>query len=322
LDNLKVPDKGFDVVQDISQPKLRLYITSRGVKTFFVRKRVHGKDVRIIIGNYQSFDIENARDKAIEILNSITKKPKSHRKKIGFRKFLDLYLSQKVRRTEKSKTKLIRSINLHLAGLFEKNLQDISTNDISNVLSEISGPAISNRTHELLNSVFKFAVNSDYLKNNPMSTVAKIQEHRRVRRLNKTDLNKLIRAIKKEKFQNMRCAFLMLIYGFANKSKIFSMQWRDLDFNHDDWAGIPLSDLAVVLLSNLPQNGKWVFTGRSGGHLTDPRSAWKKLTTDANAQDIKMDDVYKFLSRKLVWSSDTEIYRNNMNELLADLINK
>ena len=52
LDNLPAPATGFDVVQDISEPRLRMYITSRGVKTFFVRKRVRGKDKRILIGKY------------------------------------------------------------------------------------------------------------------------------------------------------------------------------------------------------------------------------------------------------------------------------
>ena len=43
LDNLPLPEKGFDVVQDISEPRLRMYVTSRGAKTFFVRRRVRGR---------------------------------------------------------------------------------------------------------------------------------------------------------------------------------------------------------------------------------------------------------------------------------------
>lgn len=61
LDNLPAPSTGFDVVQDLSEPRLRMYITSRGVKTFFVRHRSHGRDKRIIIGNYPDMDIEDAR---------------------------------------------------------------------------------------------------------------------------------------------------------------------------------------------------------------------------------------------------------------------
>ena len=44
LDNLPAPTSGFSVVQDVSEPRLRMYVTSRGVKSFFVRKRIRGRD--------------------------------------------------------------------------------------------------------------------------------------------------------------------------------------------------------------------------------------------------------------------------------------
>ena len=75
LDNLPAPATGFDVVQDISEPRLRMYVTSRGVKTFFVRKRVHGRDRRILIGNYPDVDIETARGAVSEILARAMEKP-------------------------------------------------------------------------------------------------------------------------------------------------------------------------------------------------------------------------------------------------------
>ena len=74
LDNLPAPATGFDVVQDISEPRLRLYVTSRGVKTFFVRKRVHGRDKRIIIGNYPAMDVEDARSAVAGVLESALQK--------------------------------------------------------------------------------------------------------------------------------------------------------------------------------------------------------------------------------------------------------
>ena len=87
--------------------------------------------------------------------------------------------------------------------------------------------------------------------------------------------------IKKEKDINMRSAFLMLIYGFAPKTKIFKMRWEDLDFNHDLWLDMPLSGRAVLLLQDLPQDCEWVFMGRGKFHLTDPRFAWKKIVEKA-----------------------------------------
>ena len=100
LDNLPAPNSGFDVVQDISEPRLRMYVTSRGVKTFFVRKRIGGRDRRIIIGNYPDMDIEQARDSVSSVLASAAEKPKTRRRKISFGRLTDMYLNERVRRSE------------------------------------------------------------------------------------------------------------------------------------------------------------------------------------------------------------------------------
>lgn len=319
LDNLPSPEVGFDVVQDLSEPRLRMYITGRGVKSFFVRKRINGRDKRIIIGNYPDMDIEQARAKVNEVLNEATKKIPVRRKKISFKDFIDLYLLRKVRRGEDSMNKLKRAINLHFKDLFEKNIQDLNSSDLQNVLDNIAGRAMALRMQELLQSVFAYAVDMGYRKDNPMDDIARINVIRRERRLNRTGLNKLMSAIKKEKDINLRSAFLMLIYGFASKTKVFKMKWEDLDFNHDLWLDMPLSDNAILLLQDLPQDGEWVFMGRGRFHLTDPRVAWKRIVVSAGIPNVTMDDVHKYLMRALMWNPDKDVLRENMNDLLADL---
>ncbi|HOY47553.1 MAG TPA: integrase family protein [Alphaproteobacteria bacterium] len=320
LDNLPIPSTGFDVVQDSAEPRLRMYITSRGVKSFFVRKRVKGKDRRIIIGKYPGTEVSEAREKVAEVLKTANVAPKLHRKKTNFRKMADIYLIKKVRRSDSSLAKLVRSIMRHLSPLFEKNIQDITQEEIISVLSSIQGNAVKNRIHELLHSIFKFAIENGYVLENPVSKIPKIKEQRRVRPLTQAGFNRLLVSINKEKSQNLRSAFLMLIYGFMPKSKVFSMQWRDLDFNHYTWCGHPLSDAAVVVLQNLPQNGRWVFPGRGGRHLTDPRMAWHRVATNAKIPNLTMDDVNKFLNKKLVWASNREDFRLNMNRLIDNII--
>jgi hypothetical protein len=97
------------------------------------------------------------------------------------------------------------------------------------------------------------------------------------------------------------------------------MRWEDLDFNHDLWCDMPLSNNAILLLQDLPQDGEWVFLGRGRFHLTDPRVAWKRIVTSAGVPSVTMDDVHKYLMRALVWNSDKDVLRENMNDLLDDL---
>ena len=319
LDNLPAPAKGFDVVQDISEPRLRMYITSRGVKTFFVRKRVRGKDKRILIGKYPDVDIEDARSAVPQILENATKKPPVRRKKITFKQFLDLYLANKVRRGEDSHMKLVRAINRHLVPLFEKKIADIKTDDVRACVQNIHGVAIAARMQELLQSVFNYAIDMGYVKSNPVLALDKIKQNRRVRPLTRAGLQRLIVAINKIDDVILRAAFLMQVYGFAPRSKIFAMSWEDLDFNHDMWLSRPLSDRAIVLLQDMPQDGHWVFPGRGGTHLMDPRTAWKRVAGAAGIPNLTMDDVHKFMMRQLVWASDKEDLRANINNLLDDI---
>lgn len=320
LDNLPAPQTGFDVVQDVSEPRLRMYITSRGIKTFFVRKRVNGKDRRIIIGNYPDVDIEDARSAVQVALDVAMQKPITRRRKITFQKFMDLYLEKCVRRGEDSRTKLERAIKRHLSDLFEKNVSEISSADIKNVIANIDGLAIAGRMQELLQSVFKFALENGYVKKNPVVDIPRVEQKRRVRPLNKNGLVRLVKSIEKMDDLNLRAAFLMLIYGFAPKSKIFAMRWEDLDFNHDMWDVRPLSDRAIVLLQDLPQSSNWVFPGRGGFHIIDPRVAWARVAHVAGIPDLTMDDVYKFLIRQLPWAPDRSDFRDNMNVLLDNLL--
>ncbi|MBQ8686906.1 MAG: hypothetical protein IJ517_04070 [Alphaproteobacteria bacterium] len=319
LDNLPAPSAGFDVVQDISEPRLRMYVTSRGVKTFFVRKRVHGKDKRILIGNYPDVDIENARSVVPTILDNAMKKPPVRRKKISFKQFVDLYLENKVRRGEDSYVKLVRAINRHLVGLFDKRICDVTSEDVKETIQAIKGRAIAARMQELLQSIFNYAIEMGYVKSNPVVSLEKVPQCRRVRPLNRAGLLRLYDAINAMADQTLRAAFLMLIYGFVPRSKVFAMAWEDLDFNHDNWNGWPLSDRAIVLLQDLPQDGQWVFAGRGGMHLMDPRTAWRRVAETAGIPNLTMDDVYKFLIRQVKWASDREDLRTNLNELLDDI---
>lgn len=319
LDNLALPARGFDVVQDVSEPRLRMYITSRGVKTFFVRKRINGRDRRVIIGKYPDMDIEDARGAVVTALESASKKIQMKRKKVLFRDFIKIYLKNCVHRSVGSYDKLVRSIDRHLTGLFDKNISEITPDDIRETIGAIDGAAMAERMHELLQSIFRYAMDTGFVKTNPVLQLQKPQQNRRVRPLNKHGLRRLVDVIKKYPDSVMRDAFLMLVYGFATKSQIFSMQWADLDFNRDMWNDNPLSDMAVVLLQDMPQDGYWVFPGRGRGHLTDPRLAWSRVIKDAGIPNLTMDDVYKFMTRHLVWAGDKEDLRNNMNNLLEEL---
>ncbi len=321
LDNLSVPETGFDVVQDISEPRLRLYITSRGVKTFFTRKRVHGKDERIIIGRWPEVSIEDARAEVMKKILSASAPIPVRRNHIVFDKLFEVFSARKIKRSADGMKKLERAVTKHWAPLMKREVWEITPEELAAVHKQIctnGGAATANRMLEIMNSMFKFALANGHIRKNPAENLQKFQECRRKAKFGANEFARLLAAIKKEKNPVLRSAFLMLIFGFARKSEIFSMRWRDLDFNNDTWLSRPLSDPAVVLLRNISQSCAWVFPSR-GRHLADPRKAWCDLVADAKLSDIQMNDVCKYLSRQLVWCADREQLRENMNNILTNI---
>jgi len=322
LDNLIIPKKGFDVVQDISEPRLRMYVTARGVKTFFTRKRVRGKDTRIILGKYPDMDISVAREKIEKVLAAAAAPRKTRRKRITLAEISAAFVSAKVRRSHASTEKLRRAMArlwAPLMGMYIDKIPLVRLMQMHETIAKSSGIPTANRMCEIMSGIFKYAEVQGYLSENPMAHVRKFKEARAVRLLTAAGLRRLHSAALSEKNPVFRAAFLMLMYGFKQKSKIFSMRWSDLDLNQETWRGEPLSDQAVCLLRDLPEDGKWVFP-HWGGHLIDPRAAWKKLVERAKTPGVKIDDVHKFLYRRLEWSADSYAQRRNMSAVLSELL--
>ena len=83
IQSLPIPKTGKVSYKDEKEKGLSLYITSTGVISFFVRKRVHSRDERIILGNFPDMSVENARKNALKIKSQIAEghDPNENKKK-------------------------------------------------------------------------------------------------------------------------------------------------------------------------------------------------------------------------------------------------
>ena len=322
LDNLQIPENGFAVCQDMGDKRLRLYVTARGVKTFFVRKRVKGKDIRIIIGNYPKMSIDDARGRITATLQKIMDPAPARKKRILFTRAIKTFMAEKINRVEKSKQKLARAIENLWMPLFGKYLNDIAADELIALNAGIAknhGAATANRMREIIKSLFNFAIIKNWTDKNPALKIPQVPENRRKNNLTMAGLKKILGKIKHETDPILKNAFLMLIFGFMRKSEIFAMNWNDLDLKHYFYKSTPLTDNAAVLLQNMPQSGKWIFPNGRGGHISDPRVSWNRIVRSADLPDIQMNDCTKLLRRMLKWSNQPETLRDNMNAVLEKL---
>lgn len=67
LRQCKPPVKGRIYLHDTREKALSAYITDQGVITFFVRKRINGKDQRIHLGRFPDLSVDHARKKVLEV---------------------------------------------------------------------------------------------------------------------------------------------------------------------------------------------------------------------------------------------------------------
>ena len=70
----------------------------------------------------------------------------------------------------------MRSINLHFAPLFDKDIAAITHQDIKDIIGKISGNAIAARMQDLLQSILKYAIEQGYVKENVADGLPKIEQ--------------------------------------------------------------------------------------------------------------------------------------------------
>ncbi|MGH1389789.1 MAG: Arm DNA-binding domain-containing protein, partial [Aeromonas jandaei] len=68
LEKLPIPETGRVEYHDTEVNGLRLRITQTGVKTFSLAKSQGGKFIRVTIGRFPAVSVEQARNKALDLL--------------------------------------------------------------------------------------------------------------------------------------------------------------------------------------------------------------------------------------------------------------
>ena len=137
---LPIPDNGRKYYRDTAEKGLLLSITSNAIKSFYLRKRIAGKDDRIFIGHFPDVTVEQARKYAIqhkaEIIQGINPNEKKQlakqEMKFGemFEEFMERY-SKKHKRTWIADE---REVNKFLSHWFKKKASSITKQDIHHLV--------------------------------------------------------------------------------------------------------------------------------------------------------------------------------------------
>lgn len=329
IDALPLPEDGKRATYHDTNPKgigLQLRITSSGVKTFCVFRRVrNGSPERVTLGRFPVMTIEQARLKAAEILLQIasgSNPAEIERQRKAEQTFHSLFTEYLERHSKPRKRTWYEdesNYRLYLdRPLSSKKLSAITRQDVARIHHSITKAGYStqaNRVLALTSSVFNWGISVDLCNANPAHGIKRNKEHSRDRFLQADELPKFFEAISQEPNETIRDYFLISLLTGARRSNVQAMRWQDINFERAEWRieetknGTPqtltLSLEAIEILRNRKPSDSsiFVFPGRGkSGHLEEPKKGWKRILERAGIEDLRIHDLRRTLGS---WQAKT-----------------
>ena len=315
IDNLRPNSKRYKIY-DETVPKLALIVTEKGTKSFAVIKRTASEPIKVTIGHYPDVTIQQARTQAISILKEIAEGKNPNEKKRKFRQemtlkeLFDMFMERYSKRVKKSWKYDEREIPKHLGCWFNRKISTITKPQVQKLHEKISienGMYQANRTLERLKSMYNRAIDWGWDGTNPCNGIKKNKEVKRDRFLRPDELPRFFTALQNETNEVARNYIWMLLLTGARKTNVLAMRWDEIDFELQMWripdtkngepVNIPLTRLAMQLLTSIKPECEWVFPSptSSAGHLQDPKKAWNRILKQAEIENLRIHDIRRTL---------------------------
>lgn len=170
IKRLKPPERGQETTWDTQITGFGVRCSQGGSKTFVV---MHGKNRRrVSIGRYPVVSLSAARQKAKEILFNATLHPEKTPSP-SYMLALERYF--RLREPELKRSTFLeyrRLLNTHFS-FNETPVEDITTNEIANLLDQIESQSERSHAYVALKVFFNWCVEREYCPSNPMATIRK-----------------------------------------------------------------------------------------------------------------------------------------------------
>lgn len=304
------------VVHDSKCNGLSLRITEKGVKSFFMQKRIDDRIVKITLGKFPDMKIDQARNQfAIKIADvtegvnpNIEKRLK--RNEITIKFLFDEYMTRYSKIHKKSWKYDEREIPKFLGQWFNRKITSITNQEVRR-LHELTraenGLYQANRVLERTKALYNKAKEWGYIDYNPADGIKKYREVKRDRFLMGDEMVRFFNSLEQEENLIARSYFYILLFTGARKSNVLAMRWEEIDMYHRMWripdtkngepVTVPLIEDAMKVLMQLPRTSEWVFPSETSanGHFADPKRPWTRILERANISNLRIHDIRRTL---------------------------
>jgi integrase len=323
--SLKAPAKGRLYIHDTRENGLSAYLTPNGILTFYVRKRINGRDERVVIGRYPETTVEQARTQALTIKSQValgkdpTEDKRRLRADVTFAEMFQEYMDRYSKKQKRSWQYDEREVNKFLPHWFKRKASSISKQEIQILHERVrdeNGLYQANRLLERISSIFNRAIEWGWYGTNPAEGIRKFREKSRDRFLQPDELPRFFAALEAEDNQTAKDYIMLSLLTGGRKSNVLAMRWDEISFGRAEWRipetkngdplTVALSMQAIEILNDrrAKTNSEWVFPsdGSASGHLADPKKAWQRILARAEIKDLRIHDLRRSLGS---WQAST-----------------
>jgi integrase len=325
IEKLEIPEKGIQDYLDINKKYLILRVTSKGLKTFYYRRKVDGRVRWVKLGVFPELNVFRARKKVDEKNGLVARgidpadEKKDQRKVVTFgvlyKKFYELHSKPH----KKSHLEDERRFRLYLQGWKNRKAISITREFVykwQNQTANTGGKIQANRTLQLAKAVYNFAIKQGFYEGaNPCAGIKLFKEKSRDRFMDAEELKRFFEGLESEPNPTMRDFFALALFTGARRSNLQSMKWEDLYLEKGVWV-IPgeesknsepvkviLAPESIEILMNRKnensRSSAYVFPSQrrdsKSPHMVEPKKAWKALCERANLRDLRIHDLRRTL---------------------------
>lgn len=283
---------------DTKSPGLQLRVTSTGVKTFSMYRRMKGGGPeRVTLGRFPSMTVEQARKAAAVVNAEIEAGANPAEAKRAFKaeptlsEFFTEYANRHGEKKRAWAADQQRFRDYLQKPMGSRKLTTITRDMIARILSdaEKAGKSVATvrNIRALASGMFGKAIEWGYLDANPAQGV-KIAGKKvsRDRFLQADELPRFFAAVAEEPNDTMRDFILLALLTGARRANLCAMHWRELNLNTGVWRiprtkndepqSVTLCPEAVAILEARKEAaaGGFVFPGAGeSGHMQEPKKA-------------------------------------------------
>jgi len=342
LKSLKPAPAGKRVVHwDTAKPSFGCRVTDRGVVSFFVIRRMHGKPqpVRVVLGRYPNISLAKARKLATaalgDLVSGVHPRESARLRQVNtFGALADAFMHRPAAAKQRTAAKIEKTIERHLLPRWGTRVAaDIKRSDAITMVEDLdrkSGPYMAAKALALASSIFRHAMTRELLASNPCALI-KITDlvgdmAPRQRVLTAAEIVLLWQATE-DIYPAGPFARLLLLTA-VRRSEAAWMTWGEVNFDDALWIipasrtkssaahEVPLPPMAVDLLRSLPRfaGGDFVFSTTGG------RSGIRSFSLYKNAIDARATGLTDWRFHDLRRTARTNLASLGVSPFIAELI--